>query len=106
MVFAMVMFRQDGIMYGYHKNSEAFLLLSFLFFGVFDEKRVVRKLLNGYSVIGILLQTLVQKVSPLFRHIDIRRNRNLILDDFDQLLLFVYFERTFAYQHLVHHYAY
>ena len=66
---------------------------------------MIRQLLNRNPVSRILLQTLVQKITSLPRHKHIRRNTDLVLNYFYQLLLCVDLERILTYQHFIHHYT-
>jgi len=65
---------------------------------------MVEQLLDADPVAGVLLQALVQEVAALARHEHIAGDTNLVLHDFDELLLLRYFEGVLPHQHLVHHY--
>ena len=58
---------------------------------------------NCHSIIGIFLQTLVQKVPRLRRHIHIRWNLDLILNYLNQLFLFGYGKWNVPDHHFIHH---
>lgn len=79
-----------------NKISESNFFLAFLLLCIFNEKFMINELLDGHSIIWILLKAFIQKISCLFANIDVRRNRYLVLHYLYQLLFFTYLERVFS----------
>ena len=83
--------------------SHQHLLFSFLLLGVLDKHHMVGQLFDGHSIVWVLLQALIQKITGLSRHKHIGRNADLILDNLDQFVFVVDLEGTLPDQHLIHH---
>jgi len=74
-----------------------------IFILMLNKKNMIHQLLDPRPRLRILLQTLIQKIPNLIRHLQIRRYLDLILNNFNQLLFSCNLERILPYSHLIHH---
>ena len=80
-------------------DGEVFLLL----LEVLEDKLVVEKFLDMGTIIRVLPEAFVQKISCFLADIDIGGDADLILDYLDQIFFFVDLEGVLPHQHLIGH---
>jgi hypothetical protein len=84
-------------------RSYGYLLLTLFLLCVLQEELVIEQLFDSDSIIWILLQAFIDEITSLFADVDIRRDGDLLLHNFNQFFLLADLEGVFADQHLVHH---
>jgi hypothetical protein len=77
-----------------NRQSQSHFLVRFIC--VFEEEVVVDQQLDVDAVVGVLLQTLIKEIPGFARDVDVGRDANLILDNFDEFLLLVDLEGILA----------
>ena len=69
------------------------------------EEGMVLELLYRGAILWVLLQASVQEISCLRRENEVRRDLDLILNNFNKFFLLGDAEGILANQHLIHHYS-